>query len=270
MEQLVAGDLTLTYLAAGAGAGRAPILFIHGFLGGAWYFEKYQRSFAARGYPAYAVNLRGHHGSRPVPDIGRVSLEDYVDDVRDAARWIDGRHHRPPILFGHSMGGLLASKAAELEPALAAGVVMLCAAPPRWIPLFSFRLAARQAKHLAALAMSRPIVATFADDVSLNLNRTPAAEHEAIHARFVPESGRAGRELSLGTLAVDASRVRCPVLSVSAADDHFVPPRVGLALAKKFRAPWMLFPEHAHLILTEPGWEKPAAVIEGWMREEIV
>ena len=62
-----------------------PVLFLHGMWGGAWMWEPYMELFAARGWCCHAPNLRGHHGSRPVPDIGRVSIHDYVADARAVA-----------------------------------------------------------------------------------------------------------------------------------------------------------------------------------------
>jgi hypothetical protein len=59
--------------------------------------------------------------------------------------------------------------------------------------------------------------------------------------------------------------VRCPLLSVSAADDHFVPPRIGARIASKYRASHWVEPSHAHFILWEPGWEQPADDIERWL-----
>jgi pimeloyl-ACP methyl ester carboxylesterase len=51
------------------------------------------------------MNLRGHHGSRPVRDIGKVSLTDYVADALEVAAAL-----KNPIVIGHSMGGLIAQK----------------------------------------------------------------------------------------------------------------------------------------------------------------
>lgn len=115
-------------------ATRPPILFIHGLLGGAWYFDRYQQFFAERGHPSFAVNLRGHHGSRPVPDLGRVSLREYAADALEAARWV-GR----PLVVGHSMGGLLALTLAAENAVPAA--VLLAPAPPRGISVASLSLA---------------------------------------------------------------------------------------------------------------------------------
>src|SRR5437762_71803 len=83
-----------------------PILFLHGMWGGSWMWDHYLGFFAGRGYTGYALNLRGHHGSKPVDDIGRVRFADYLADARAAAAAIGN-----PIIVGHSMGGLLAARA---------------------------------------------------------------------------------------------------------------------------------------------------------------
>ena len=92
--------------------------------GGSWYLENYLKAAAADGWDAWAVNLRGHWGSRPVSDLGRISVLDYVEDVRDCLRALG-----PAAVLGHSMGGLVAQKIAE-EGALTAAV-FLTSAPPR-------------------------------------------------------------------------------------------------------------------------------------------
>ena len=247
-----------------AAATRPPILHVHGLLGGAWYFAGYQQFFASRGYPAYAVNLRGHYDSRPVPDLGRVSVTDYVDDVLATARTLAGRHGAAPVLLGHSMGGLLVQKAAEAEPA--AALVLLCSAPPRGIVVSSLTLIGKQLKYLVPMLRSRPLRGTYADNEWLTLNRMPTAAGRAYFDHLVPDSGRAAREISFGSITVDARRVRCPVLSVSAAEDRFVAPRIGRRLAEKYGGDYRCFPGHAHLIMCEPGWEGPAGAIEEWLR----
>ncbi len=249
-------------------AQRPPILFIHGLLGGAWYFEKYQNFFSALGYPTYAVNLRGHHDSRPVPDIGSVRILDYVDDALEAASWLTSlkltthdSDHRP-IVIGHSMGGLIAQKLAEANAVRAA--VLLGPAPPRGIPLIGGTLLLRQMRYLPTLLRSRPIAGTLADNQALTLNRMPSEEHASLHARFVPDSGRAGLDILLG-VPVDESRVRCPMLVVSATDDKFVPARVARRVAQKYSAAFHQYVGHAHFILWEPGWQRPVEEIEQWL-----
>jgi pimeloyl-ACP methyl ester carboxylesterase len=237
---------------------RSPVLLIHGYGGGAWYFDRYQRVLADHGYPSYALNLRGHYGSRPVDHLGRVAFLEYVEDALEVARYL-GR----PIVLGHSMGGLIAQKLAESDAVRAA--VLLCAAPPRGISLFSRSLAVRQIKHLGALLGSRPLAGTRADYDAILLNRVPESERAALFPRFVPDSGRVGRELSLGTAPVDERKVRCPILVVGCADDRYVVPRIGRRLARKYAAPYWEYPRHAHFPQYEPGWEALIGDIVRWL-----
>lgn len=253
-------DLSVVASRPSAPGTRPPVLLVHGMCGGAWMWENYQRRLAAAGYESHAVNLRGHHGSRPVPDIGAVSVRDYVDDAVEVARSLGN-----PIVIGHSMGGLIAQKVAEAGTCRA--LVLVASAPPRWIPVVSRLLLMRQLKYMPQLLLHRPLLPSRADADVLMFNRTPLADRDAQYARLVPESGRAGFELSFGLIAVHEQRVTAPALVVTGLDDQFVVPRVSRAMARKYRATLKEFPSHGHHIITEPGWEKPCDEIIQWMNE---
>ena len=235
-----------------------PLLLLHGFAGGAWYWEPWQRVLAELGYPSIALNLRGHYDSRPVADFGRVSLADYVADAREAATTI-GR----PVVIGHSMGGLLAQALAAEQAVEAA--VLLCPLPPKGIGFANARLILRQLRHLPSMLLDRPVAGSPDDLIEMALHRMPAAEQQALARRFVPESGRASREISMGGLAVDRDRVRCPVLVVSATEDRFFPPKIGAAVAARYDAPQWVYAQHAHFVVMEPGFATIATDVARWI-----
>lgn len=252
------GDLTVAVQRPASPSGKPPVLLIHGLFGGAWYWEDYQAMLAGRGYASHAINLRGHHGSRPVADIGKVPLSAFVADALEVARTL-----RNPIVIGHSMGGLLAQKVAEAGACRAA--VLMASAPPRWIPVASGRLLRRQIKFAPALFLHKPLLPDRSDADELMFNRTPLADRDRFFARLVPESGRAGFDLSFGVVAVHEGRVSAPMLVVTGTDDHFVVPRVARALARKYKATIREYDRFAHHIMSEPGWEEPADEIVEWM-----
>ena len=255
---------------AGAGA-RPPILFVPGYFATAWVYESYLPFFADRGYAGFAVNLRGREGST-LPSgtlLGRVTLEDYIEDARAVARWLVERLGKP-IVIGHSMGGLIAQKLGE--EGLARALVLLSPAPPRGISVMTSPVIRRQMRYLPALLRSRRIVPRFSDMRALVLNRVPAAEQESIFAQFIPDSGRAGRDMSLGAVRVDADRLRangCKVLVVTSDDDRFIPPRIAQRIAQRYHAPLYIARGHGHLMLREPGWQEAADFIAGWLEREM-
>lgn len=271
LETTAIGSLTvLTANPLPSAPKRPPVLCIPGYFAGAWIFDHFLPYFAERGYPGYAVNLRGRGGSplRSGTLLGQVSMTDFIDDAREVASWITAGAGRP-IVFGHSMGGLIAQKLAE--EGMARALVLLSPAPPRGINLLTKRLLRRQLKHLPAMLRSRRVVPRWGDMRDLVLNRVPEAEQRTIFERFVPESGRAGREMSLGAIRVSPERIRehgCPVLVVTSDEDRLIPPRVAQRVAARYRAPVFMARGHGHLMLQEPGWKETASFIAGWLERE--
>jgi len=104
--------------------GRPPLLFVHGLGHGAWCWEHWLDAAAAAGWPSYALSLRGH-GASP----GRLRtalLRHYADDVVATATALP----RPPVLIGHSMGGLVVQRALARFAARAAVLVSPVPAHP--------------------------------------------------------------------------------------------------------------------------------------------
>jgi pimeloyl-ACP methyl ester carboxylesterase len=235
-----------------------PVLFVHGLFAAAWMFERWMTYFAERGRAAYAVDLRSHGASARVADLGRVGLGDYIDDALHATRELGN-----VVVVGHSMGGLVAQRLAELGAVAAA--VLVSPAPPRGIPLLSARLMMREAKYLPDLLRSREIRVRRADADAMILNRVPPAQRPEMFARLQADSGRAGREIMLGAVAVDARHVRCPMIVLAGDDDRFVPHRVARRVAAKYAAPLRLMDGRGHLMMQEAGWDVAAAEIERWI-----
>jgi pimeloyl-ACP methyl ester carboxylesterase len=247
---------------------QGPVLFIHGLTAGAWVFEAWLHYFADRGTPAYALDLRGHNGSRPVPDYGRTSLRDYATDVADAAAFIASRHDGAvPALLGHSMGGLIAQIAAERG--VGSALVMMSSAPPRGIILFNPSLVFQQLKYLPALFGSRPFLVAEEEQMEITFNVTPREDALRFVKRLVPESGRAAKEITFGLIAVDAAKIRVPRLSTGGVQDAFVPASIARKLATKYGCECRLYDAHGHNMMGEPGWERPASELLEWVATQV-
>jgi pimeloyl-ACP methyl ester carboxylesterase len=107
----------------------APVVLLHG--GGqtrdAW--GKTVSVLAARGFRAYAVDMRGH-GESDWAETGGYRIEAFADDLRHIVHHL----HRPAFLVGASLGGLAAMLAAGEGPRLDPLGIVLVDVSPNLLP----------------------------------------------------------------------------------------------------------------------------------------
>ncbi len=101
-------------------AGGTPILFYHGVGGAAWSWEPQVAALATRRH-CFVWEARGHGLAHGVADAG---LGDYYADADEALDAVVARGG-PPILVGHSMGGLLGLAIAAGRPADIRGLALV-------------------------------------------------------------------------------------------------------------------------------------------------
>jgi pimeloyl-ACP methyl ester carboxylesterase len=83
-------------------------------------------NFAARGYAAYAIDLRGY-GATPRDRTGWLTPDRAVQDVRAALAWISAKDPSPqfkPVLVGWSVGSMVAQLTAQRHPEQIDAVVL--------------------------------------------------------------------------------------------------------------------------------------------------
>jgi pimeloyl-ACP methyl ester carboxylesterase len=97
-------------------------VFVHGMSHGAWCWELVQARLEKAGHRTLAVDLPGH--GRRAHEWRRASVGAYARAVADAM--IQAGFHRA-VVVGHSMGGVVIPKVAELVPARVAHLVFLAA-----------------------------------------------------------------------------------------------------------------------------------------------
>lgn len=236
----------------------APVLCLHGLFAGSWVYEQVLPLIAARGYPAAALSFRGHPPADAISTIGRTSVAAFCHDAAEAARGLER-----PIVIGHSMGGLVALLLASRN--LVRAAVIVSSAPPRGISILSAPLLLRMARYLPSLLFSRPFVPTSRDLDVLVLNKVPRDARPALRARFVPDSGRAARQIALGVYDVTLPAGRAPLLVVGAEHDRFVPLSVARRLARRYDAPLHVARGHGHFLFAEPGWQAEVGAILDWI-----
>ena len=130
------GDLEVLCRMPAGEARPTPLLFVHGAYTAAWCWdENFLPWFAEQGYAAYAVSLSGHGASRGRAYLDSFSIADYVADVAEVADKLPA----PPVLIGHSMGGMVIQK--YLEKHTVPGAVLMSSVPPQGLLGSAFGLA---------------------------------------------------------------------------------------------------------------------------------
>src|SRR5687767_1516885 len=92
----------------------APVLFLHGAFSCGGHLHAWSQRFSAAGYTCVTPSLPGHDPSDP-DLLKTLTLRDYLA----AAQECRSRASAPPIIVGHSMGGLLAQQLAATGPCAA-------------------------------------------------------------------------------------------------------------------------------------------------------
>jgi pimeloyl-ACP methyl ester carboxylesterase len=249
------------------------IFMIHGMWGGAWVWENYCKFFEQKGYRCVSTTLPFHDvppEERPDPRLGATSLLDYADALEGEIRRLDAQ----PIVMGHSMGGLLSQMLGSRG--LAKALVLLTPAAPSGIlsikpsVLWSFR-----SVLLRWGFWREPARQTFDEAVYSMLHVLPVEERKSLYDKFVYESGRAAFEIGFWLLdsrratRIDASTVTCPVLVVGGGQDRITPASVVRNVALKYGAAYKEFPDHAHWVLGEPGWQDVARFVGEWLADNV-
>ena len=112
-----------------AGPPRAVVIVVHGMAEHAARYGRFADELADRGYAAYAPDLRGHGRSAGGDErLGWAGPHGWNAMLRDLGRLMElvvARHPGVPlVVFGHSMGSILAQRLAQLHGERLAGLIL--------------------------------------------------------------------------------------------------------------------------------------------------
>jgi pimeloyl-ACP methyl ester carboxylesterase len=237
----------------------------HGAFCGGWAFERFSAPFRAAGYAVSAPDLPGH---APGASVAGLSMRDYA---RALAAQVKAQS-APPILIGHSLGGLVSLMAAA--EAKVAGLILLAPSPP-WGVSGSSLEEAVSAVSLYALGpyWAQAVAPDYGSFRQYCVDRLSSAESRAMHAHMVPESGLALFETlnwwldpTMTTLAAP-DRIGAPTLAVAGERDVIHPPATVRETARRLGARYALMPGMSHWLIGEPGWDAVAHLCLEWIAE---
>lgn len=238
------------------------ILLVHGAFHGSWCWDDFAHHLTGRGHEVRAVQLRGHDRAP-----GRIwhRIRHYVEDVHRAATAFD----EPPVLVGHSMGGLLVQRYVERNPA--AGAVLMAPIPVGGTLAAVLRLGLRHPLVLLKVNLMwtlRPLITGAALGHELFFSPgTPRTVVDRILSRLQDESYPAFVQMVFAMRR--RRRANLPVLVLGAEHDGFFTAGEMRRTARAYRTEAEIFPGMGHDMMFEDGWQNVANRVDGWVREKV-
>jgi pimeloyl-ACP methyl ester carboxylesterase len=258
------------------------IVLIHG----AWVtprsWEPFRGFYEQRGYrvltPPWA-RLEGEVEEirRDPSAMAGLGITEIVDGYEQIIRLLD----EPPIIIGHSFGGLFAQML--LDRGLGAAGVAIDAAQPKGV----LRLPFSQIRALSPVLLNP---ANVNRAVSFNFDQfryafantmTEREAREAFQLNAIPAPGRIVFQTGLANLnpwavtKVDyRNDRRAPLLLIAGGEDHIVPASVNRSNFRKYRrstatTDFVEFPGRSHLTIAQDGWEEVAEHALSWAQKHV-
>jgi alpha-beta hydrolase superfamily lysophospholipase len=259
-------------------ADRIPLMLIHGAWLSARSWEQFADHFERRGFAVSAPEWPRKHGDveqlrEDADELAGLGLTEIVDHYERLIRELD----QPPVLIGHSFGGLIVELL--LDRGLGRAGVALSPAPPKGILVLPFSSLKAASPALAHPSKRRGIVTLTLDEFTYGfVNTFSPDDARAAYERYaVPETGRIFYEAGFANFSLHPptevhfkNDQRAPLLIVGAEKDHTVPASVSRAQFKKYehspaRTDYLEFEGRPHLFLVGEGSDEVAAAIDSWL-----
>lgn len=237
---------------------KPPILFLHGAFAGPEIWTRFVAPwFAARGHQVAAPRLPG--------TVPGARLRDYVRRAAAAADALGA----PPVVVGHSLGGLVAQHLAARRRV--AGLALVASPGPCGLAPSLWQLSAGAPDVLATLLLAQAGVADFlglqAVRRALFTEETPTDWIADVMRFPTPESPLALLDGLTWDLPPWFLVRRAPVLAVLGDRDAFVPITDLWSTAIAYGAETELIRGAAHGLPIDPRWRSLAWRINAWIDE---
>jgi pimeloyl-ACP methyl ester carboxylesterase len=258
---------------------RAPLMFIHGAWLSSESWKNFTDYFGQRGFPVSAPEWPRKEG-KPLEElredsgeIAGLGLTEIVDHYEAEIRALD----EPPVLVGHSFGGLITELL--LDRGLGRAAVAMSPAPPKGILVLPFSELKVASPALAHPSKWHGVVPLTLEEFTYGFVNTFAPEEAkaAYEKYFVPETGQIFYEAGFANFHLHPpteihfkSDERAPLLIVGAEKDHTVPASVAKKQYEKYaksdvQTDYIEFKGRPHLMMDAEGWEEIAGAIETWI-----
>jgi len=248
---------------------RAAVVIVHGLKDHGSRYDELATRLCARGFAVYAFDLRGHAHSEG-ERVWIESFDDYLDDLDIYLRRVAAREpQRPVFLFGHSMGGAIATLYTITHKPPAGpqlrGLITHAAAlkvDASGVTVFGMRVVAATTPHAGIFQLDLEQFSRDPDVVGR------AKTDPLVYQPSAP--ARTARELVGAIRRIDEHMedVTLPLLALHGTADRVTPPAGSEELYRRARSgdkTLKLYPGLYHDLVHEPEKETVIADIIAWL-----
>jgi pimeloyl-ACP methyl ester carboxylesterase len=258
--------------------GRTSLMLIHGawLASGSW--DNFSKYFESRGFDVSAPEWPRKQATaaeqrESSEEIKGLGIDEIVDHYEAEIRALD----EPPVLIGHSYGGLIVELL--LNRGLGRAGVAMSPAPPKGILVLPFSTLKSAAPALAHPSRWHGIVTLTLEEFTYAFVNTfsPEDAAAAYEKYAVPETGQIFYEAGFANFRMNPPTEiefkkadRAPLLVVGAEKDHTVPASLSKKNHDKYedspaQTDYIEFADRPHLMMVAEGWEEIAGEIERWI-----
>ena len=231
---------------------KETIVFVHGMCHGAWCWEEHFIPFFEKlGYTCVAFNLPGHEVQGSTRRIS-YSLGDYVKALHSVVANLEA----PPIIIGHSMGGMILQK--FLQKGSCKKAILLASVPPSGVLFASLRALFRY-PGLIPYLLQFNLKGGFQKYRQLMFNDPDLCE------RYAPLMCAESFVAYLGLMFPLKHRTSVTLLVVGGSADGLITVQEFADTAKHYRAQLEIIEGGSHDLMLDKDFEKTAEVIKRWI-----
>jgi pimeloyl-ACP methyl ester carboxylesterase len=246
------------------------VVLIHGAWSRGEQLAPARAAFEERGYTAHTPTLRHHElpSHEGAMKIASLSLRDYTDDLVAFVNSLDS----PPLLVGHSTGGLLAQLVAARTRH--AGLVAACPGSAAGIyGTTPTNLRMSLPYFLRPRPWAKPVYPPTLEQFRRWIGNTQTEDTaREIYDGLVCESGRAMCEMAVAVAklskatVVDFAAVTTPVLVMGGECDRIVPAGVVRQTAARYQhGTYLEIPRSDHMVFSGAALPVTMGHIDDWI-----
>ncbi|HEX3713175.1 MAG TPA: alpha/beta hydrolase [Trebonia sp.] len=258
-----------------------PVVFIHGLWLHASSWEPWIDLFSAAGYAPVAPGWPGDPDTVELARANPDSIAGHgIDDVTAHYAGIIAELPAPPVIIGHSFGGMIAEKLQGLG--LGAAAIAIDAAQIKGVlplPLSSLRSTLPVFKNPAN---AHRAVSLTAEQFRYSFgNAVPAEESDALYQRWaIPAPGKPLFEAAAANFSLHSpakvnteNSDRGPLLLIMGGKDHTVPEIITKSTLKQYRGSSAVtdlveFADRGHSLTIDSGWRAVADECLSWLAKQ--